>query len=271
MMNDSIHTGQGLASWCTLRTAISVLVFFTLCFSSKAAFVSLFPSQDSTIYDTPIPLSNSLGQYLFAGNTGPNNSEETRRALLAFDVAASLPSNAELVDVELRIFVSMRPLGVDRDDTFTLHRAETDWGEGSSAASGNEGTGAAATLGDPTWESSVFDTQPWNRSGGDFQSSASATLGINGIDFYRFSDPGLIADVEFWLTQPDQNFGWFLLGDETGSKTVRRFDGGNVGGGDGDTVPQLQIEYVIPEPASLLLCAVGMLWVFSRRLRSHHS
>lgn len=76
-----------------------------------------------------------------------------------------------------------------------------------------------------------------------------------------------MADVEFWLMQPAQNFGWFLLGEETGSQTVRRFDSRNVDGGA--TVPQLQIEYVVPELASVLLYGVGMLWVFSRR--RHHN
>lgn len=187
------HETRGFASWCAFRISTYAIVFFALCSPSNAAFVSILPSQDSTIYDTSTPLSNSLGQYLFAGNTGPRNSLETRRALLAFDVAASLPFNAELVAVELLLSVSQSPPG-SGTDTFTLHRAETDWGEGTSAGTGNESPGATATVGDPTWESSVFNTVSWNTSGGDFQSSASATLGVNGNGSYLFSDPGLMAD-----------------------------------------------------------------------------
>lgn len=34
----------------------------------------------------------------------------------------------------------------------------------------------------------------------------------------------MIADVQAWLDNPASNFGWLVLGDETGIATAKRFD-----------------------------------------------
>jgi hypothetical protein len=40
---------------------------------------------------------------------------------------------------------------------------------------------------------------------------------------YRFESPGLAADVQSWLESPGEDFGWILIGDETGPTTSKRF------------------------------------------------
>ncbi len=34
----------------------------------------------------------------------------------------------------------------------------------------------------------------------------------------------MVADVEFWLQNPNANFGWILKGEEADTSTVRRLD-----------------------------------------------
>ena len=41
----------------------------------------------------------------------------------------------------------------------------------------------------------------------------------------------MLADVQKWLDDPSSNFGWLLLGDETKSRTTKRFDSSEKPGG----------------------------------------
>ena len=34
----------------------------------------------------------------------------------------------------------------------------------------------------------------------------------------------MLADVQGWLDDPSTNFGWLLLGNESGTRTTKRFD-----------------------------------------------
>ena len=34
----------------------------------------------------------------------------------------------------------------------------------------------------------------------------------------------MVADAQSWLDNPASNFGWLVLGDETGAATAKRFD-----------------------------------------------
>ena len=45
-----------------------------------------------------------------------------------------------------------------------------------------------------------------------------------GPGVYSWSSaPGLVRDVRLWLTAPQRNFGWVLMGDETARQTAKRF------------------------------------------------
>jgi hypothetical protein len=100
----------------------------------------------------------------------------------------------------------------------------TDWGEGTSDATENEGRGAAATSGDATWSHAFFETDPWQSEGGDFVATASVSAVVAGEGFYTWKSPELLADVQAWLDGSVENFGWMLFGDEQGLTTAKRFD-----------------------------------------------
>lgn len=56
-------------------------------------------------------------------------------------------------------------------------------------------------------------------------SDASATAVVGEIGSYTWSSTSaLVADIQNWLDNPDSNFGWLVLGDETGNRTTKRLD-----------------------------------------------
>ncbi|MCH8222016.1 MAG: DNRLRE domain-containing protein [Chloroflexi bacterium] len=180
---------------------------------------SITAFKDNTLYESGAgTLSNGSGTSLFAGKT---NNGSTRRALIAFDVAGSIPAGSRITRATLDLMMTRTIAG---DTAVSLHRVQTDWGEGTSDAPGNEGAGTDSTDGDATWLHSQFDSKLWTNSGGDFspQSSAETTVGGAGAYTWESTDQ-MVIDVQRWLDDPSENFGWILLGDETRGATAKRF------------------------------------------------
>jgi len=201
------------------------------------ATVVLTPLKDNTLYDRADTVSNGVGDYLFSGATGGGN---IGRALLAFDLAtADIPAGARIHEVSLELSVSRTSSAANSD--MAIHRLTSDWGEGSSNASGTESQGAAATSGDATWAYAFFNTDTWTTPGGDLAATASATASVGDIGTTGiWSSAAMIADVEAWLDAPATNFGWGLVGDEATNQTIRRFDSKDNSNG---IPPQLAITF----------------------------
>ena len=244
----------------------------------RAEFVALIADRDTTIYGNAFPetdpLSNGSGSHFLAGVTGESNDFEVRRALLAFDVAGNLPANALIESAVLQVTVSRAPPPATRDgreDPFFLHRALAPWGEGTSDPGGLEGVGAPATPGDATWLHSRYEGSSvaglrWAAAGGDFVAAPSANLQIGVNGGYRFSAAQMTADVQGWLDDPSANHGWFLLGHETGDRTMRRFNTKDQP--DAGSMPALRVTYsIIPEPATIGLAFLGVVWICVQRSR----
>ena len=61
--------------------------------------------------------------------------------------------------------------------------------------------------------------------GGDFADVASAQLPVDSLGIYTVaSTPELVADAQDWVKNPETNFGWIFLGNETTNITAKRFD-----------------------------------------------
>ena len=151
------------------------------------------------------------------------------------------------------------------DDPFALHRGLAPWGEGASNPAGNEGRGTAAEPGDATWWYREVPGVLWATAGGEFAAGPSATadIGPQGLA-YAMSGAGMTGDVQQWLDDPASNFGWFLLGNESGIQTVRQF--GSRESSDVDSRPTLFVSYsVVPEPAVVWLLGVGAAVLWLRR------
>lgn len=222
--------------------------------------VEIGASRDNTLYeDFRGAWSNGAGSYMFAGSTA---GWAYRRALIAFDVAGSVPHGSTITGATLRLHMSKTIAG---NQSISLHRLLSDWGEGSSNALGEEGDGAPSQPGDATWIHTFFDTQYWTTPGGDFLADPSAAAVVGGVGYYTWqSTTDLVADVQSWLDTPAQAFGWVILGNESTWTTAKRFDTR-----EHSVIefrPVLTIEYVpIPAPGGIALLGLGGLCLTRRR------
>ena len=258
-----------------IRRFSRVLILLTLGFSfqSFAVVTELTPAKDNTLYE-PLPpfnpdsaeanKSNGAGDYLFAGRANTMNNGLRHRALIQFDVAAALPAGATINNVSLRLYLSQTTTTPVITTDVSLHRVTHDWGEGASDASGQEGGGANAEPGDATWLHTFFNTGFWQQPGGDIVPTPSSLTPVADRNlFYIWSAPGMVADVQFWVDNPAQNFGWLLLGDESTVATAKRFDSADSFSFDIETgqrtIPILAVDFTpVPEPRIIVLLLPGL-------------
>lgn len=192
-------------------------------FDSDVTTAEVFAaSKDSSIFEHPSGgLSNGSGDYLFTGLTAQAAELDLRRGLVAFDVSSRIPPGAVILDASMTLSMSRT---ISTDHPASLHRSLADWGEGPSNATGQEGWGAPAELGDVTWLHRFIPGQLWTQPGGDFDPTPSATIQVGAVGTYTWSSPGMVEDIQTWVDSPDQNFGWFINGNETVSASAKRFD-----------------------------------------------
>ena len=238
-----------------LRNSRVLLGFLIIWVSLPASMlyadeINLTASKDNTIYSEG-DLSNGVGQYLFSGTTGIG---DFRRALIKFDIVASIPSGATIDNVQLSLNVSKIP--DSSSQTFSLFRLTTEWGEGSSNAPGQEGAGTDANTDDATWSHTFFPFEFWITNGGDFEPDVSAAALIGGLGPAVWpSNAEMVADVQKWLEQPESNFGWILVGDELTGGSAKRFDSRE--NPTADLGPRLQVLFTPPPPTGACCSTIG--------------
>ncbi len=210
--------------------ACAAPALFLLAGPAYGETVIVNPAKDNTLFGPPLEAnSNGAGPHLFAGET---SFAGVRRALLEFDVAGSLPAGATIESVTLTLRLS---IGVGGAFPFGLHAVAAEWGEGASnSGTGNQGTGTGggqgvpAAEGDATWNHTIFPNEFWAVPGGDFAVLPSSVCVVTNapMDFVFESTPLMVADVQSWLDNPDQNHGWLVLGVELGDfvAKAKRFE-----------------------------------------------
>lgn len=208
----------------------------------RADSVTLVSVRDNTLYEDSLGArSNGAGDNFFAGKTA---TAFVRRGLLAFDIAASIAEGATIGAVTLTLHLSKRNPFLGGPEIVELHRCLADWGEGTSNAVGEEGSGDFAAPGDATWIHTFFDTDFWPSAGGDFSPVVSASQIVDSVAFYVWSGLGLVADVQSMLEDPANDFGWVVIGNEDTTSTTKRFDTRE------DTIPSfrptLEVEFTVP-------------------------
>lgn len=183
--------------------------------------VNIGAIKDNTLYeDTFGGLSNGSGEYLFSGRVNLAGGGLIRRGLVAFDVAGSIPSGVIITDATLTLYMTRTSAPVLNTG---IHRLLRDFGEGPSDAFGQEGTGAVAASPDATWIHASTPAPFWSTPGGDFTATPSASIPVAGVAAYAWNSAGLLSDVQFWFDRPDSNFGWIVIGDESITRTAKRF------------------------------------------------
>ncbi|NNE08813.1 MAG: multicopper oxidase domain-containing protein, partial [Gemmatimonadetes bacterium] len=214
MRRNSCQWKQGTLYWIFALFA-AIFLFTRPAFGDLAALPA---SMDNSIYEEEVEFSNGAGDHFFAGNTKDPNK---RRALIAFDIAANIPAGATIDSVRLTLRMSRTQAGTEN---ISLHRALSNWGEAGSHADGEEGKGAPADTNDATWNYAFWPGTLWSTSGGDFSGTASATTPVGNNGYYDWMSVAMTADVQSWLDTPGTNYGWFVIGPETGTERAKRFD-----------------------------------------------
>ncbi|MFQ5675237.1 MAG: DNRLRE domain-containing protein [bacterium] len=192
--------------------------------TSAQTVMTFTAGKDNTLYETNNDgslRSNGQGAQLFVGRVDSQGGGKIRRALIAFDIS-TIPAGATIENVTLTLDMNRGPAATSQ--LIELRRVISDWGEGTSNASAEEGMGATPQTGDATWIHAFFNTALWAAPGGDFSLSISATQNVGLIGSYTWgSTAQMVADVQTWLDNPSENFGWILIGNETVPVTVKRF------------------------------------------------
>jgi spore coat protein A len=211
--------------------------------SAFADEIAVFAEKDATIYEEDGTKGDGAGAHLFVGK----NSRGMRRALIAFDVAKALPKGTKISAASLSLSLSRTRSGAADIEVHALTGA---WTEGATKGSGNEGGGGPASDGDVTWTHRTWEATAWGAAGGDYVATPSAVAQV-GADFtsYEWKGPLLLSDVQRWLDDPPQNFGWIVTGDQVGPK---RFDSRT---GPDANAPVLLLSYERPSEPSGACCA----------------
>jgi hypothetical protein len=249
--------------------ALALAGFFSLAIPpvSLGADITLNPVADTTLSET-VPNNNNGGQTFF--NAGTTQNGPRTRGLLMFDFG-SIPAGSLITSAELVVEAVGQPSDGFDTDTFGLSRVLKAWGEGNKTAANPNapGQGAAASVGEATWNQRLNGVAAWGAPGGlaavDYSTTVSAEQIIytSGNAYTFGSTPEMVADVQYWLDNPSANFGWMLAGENEQVRfTARRF-------GSRESVfdaPRLLVSYTpVPEPATWALCGAGLALLAVRR------
>jgi glucose/arabinose dehydrogenase len=195
-----------------------------------------------TFINSGSPGNSAGGNPWFDAGTDGQLTPGVRRSLLRFDLS-SLPPGSTITSAVVQLTVTHVPGFGPVDSTFDLRRLTAAWGEGTN--SGN--SGAPAVTGDATWTARILGTANWMVAGAlsDAAATASASTPVGSTlgATYQWSGAGLLSDVQLWMGNSSQNFGWLLRSQDEGTpRTVRGFAARE----SGANVPTLQIGYTSP-------------------------
>lgn len=205
------------------------LAWPSLPLASSAATVSLESQADAEIREQA-PGLVIAGATMVAGGLGDFVGNETRRALLRFDLAV-IPAAAVVRQADLRLEVVRVPQNAGQSP-FELHRVLAPWDEGA-----------------VSWLSRLTGID-WQQPGGlgeaDVVPQVSATAAAASPGAATFaSTPRLVADVQAWVQTPASNHGWLLRAQsESTLRTARHFATREAVAGD--SRPRLTITYTLP-------------------------
>jgi MYXO-CTERM domain-containing protein len=214
-----------------IKTTAGVIAAFAFAFPVEAFALDINPDKDNTLIESSTgALSNALGD-IYVGRTN-QSSGSIRRGLVHFDVADNVPACSTIDTATLSLYLNMAPPAGPDPYTYSVFKVVThDFGEGTSYSGG--GVGDTSTPGDATWIHSICSAGTpcssgtmWSTAGGDFASTASASLSIGKTtgQYYTWSGGTLVNDVQDWLDNPTTNYGWGIMDDAATAQTARRFN-----------------------------------------------
>jgi len=206
---------------CQVPLCAAVLLALSGVVTVAGAAVTNLTATADTFINSGSPNNNAGATGWF--DAGTDGIGGVRRGLLRFDLSA-IPAGSTVTSAALQLTVVRVPGNSPVNSIFDLFRLLSNWNEGNKG--GNNG--APATAGETTWNARMQGTLNWTSPGAknDAVATASASTAV-GSAFnakYSWSGSGLVADVQFWVDNPSQNFGWLLTSRSEGSRrSVRGF------------------------------------------------
>jgi hypothetical protein len=226
-------------NWIKSRFAISLCALLWAGLGLTVTFadtVTLMPVGDAEIQQHSPDLNLGNGTSVVSGALGASARFEIRRALFQFDLSG-IPAGSTINSVSLRVSaVLLVPLS-PANSTFDLRRLLASWTET-----------------EVTWNSRL-STGRWETPGASGPSDSvpigSSSVFVTGLGSYTFpSTPALVADVQAWVNNPGNNFGWLLLSEaEATPRTARHFATRE----DALNTPRLVINFSPPAALGIVL------------------
>lgn len=243
------------------RSARALAVASLAAAGAVADTVVLVPVRDNTLFNIDPPASNGQGPSIFSGRTGAGGGSTVQRAVIDFRVGGIVPAGSTITGATLTLTLEQASF-LGNPETHTLHRIMSEWGEGISQGFG--GTGAPPETDDATWLHTFYPDQFWTSPGGDFDATVSSSIVIGtvpGVQHVFPSTPQMVADVQGWLDDPSQAFGWVVVGGEADVATAKRFESRE--SADPSQAPVLTVTYggsdAVPAASRLSLALVALI------------
>jgi hypothetical protein len=233
--------------------------------------------------DDVVLVSNNAGQQDqnfgaredFAAGEGSTQNVLPRHSLMRFDVTSMAGQYSLINSVTLRLY----PTGVDFDaglgpdnlQVFRLSNANTTW---------VEGTGFTAAGGDPpdngqtTWSQRVQGLQNWAGSPGASSAGADYTTPLGQTAFSSSTTPGVAFDITFDPSQVQTLINDWSSGNNAGLflrsqlELNRLITFNSAEAASAALRPELIVNYVVPEPASIGICMASAMLILSPRRRT---
>jgi uncharacterized protein (TIGR03118 family) len=195
-----------------------------------------------TFIDAGNPDNNAGANAWF--DAGTDGTGGVRRGLLRFDLS-SIPAGSTINSTTLQLTAIKVPAGGPVDSMFSLFKLLASWNEGTKGGNG----GSPATGGEATWNARMQGIADWTTPGAENDAattaSASTAVGSAHNATYSWSGSGLVSDVQSWVNNPSQNFGWLLISSAEGYfRSVRGFAAHE----NGSSAPTLVVVYTTPPP-----------------------
>lgn len=222
-------------NFCTVAT-FACLFAVT---SAGADIVTLTPVEDATISEFSLDTAFGSVNTIISGADGPEQFALRNRALLKFNLVPNIPGNAVVTSANLTLTLVKTP----RPDSlwFSLHKVLLDWNESA-----------------VTWTSRLLPPATWNAPGGvaplDFSSSTTQSNLIIATtvpaNFTFASNPAMVADLQDWVRNPTNNFGWILVCESEDVERTKRFFASSeyTTNSVPTNRPVLEVQFTLPHP-----------------------
>jgi len=187
-----------------------------------------------------------------------------RRMLQWFDLS-SIPTNATITSATYSVWID--DVGTIATTALQLRRITAGpWGEGPGAWN------TPLQAGNPSWTWRIYNTAAWQAGGAggvnDTDQTPAGVINFNWLtgSGYIKHDVGVTSWVQAWVNGSVDNFGFVFkaLDTGTGSGYYKVPQSEQL---DVLVRPMLTVDYVIPEPSSLLAFATGLIGLAGMAIR----